>query len=186
MRTREVPQNKIKDMIYIGLFSTLIVICSWISIPAAVPFTLQTMAVFITIGLLGGRRGTLSILVYILLGAIGLPVFSGFRGGIGALFGTTGGYIMGFLFTALFMWMMEKMFGRKRIVLIFSMIVGMLLCYIFGTIWFMIIYLRTTGSVGFMTVLGWCVVPFIIPDCIKIGVAYLLVERLKKTMNFMS
>ena len=70
-----------KDMAYIGLFACLMAICAWISIPGQIPFTLQTMGVFLAVGLLGGKRGTLAVLVYVLMGAVGLPVFSGFTGG---------------------------------------------------------------------------------------------------------
>ena len=71
-----------QDITYIGLFTVLIAICSWISIPTTVPFTLQTLGVFLTIGLLGGKRGTISIIIYIVLGAVGLPLFAGFSGGV--------------------------------------------------------------------------------------------------------
>ena len=74
-----------KDLVYIALAAVLICVCSWISIPMAVPFILQTFAVFCVLELLGGRRGTIAVCVYILLGAVGLPVFSGFTGGIGKL-----------------------------------------------------------------------------------------------------
>ena len=83
------------------------------SIPTTVPFTLQTCAVFLAVGVLGGKRGTLSILIYLLLGAIGVPVFAGFTGGIGIVLGTTGGYIIGFLFSGLIMWAMEQLLGKK-------------------------------------------------------------------------
>ena len=73
---------KTVDMAYIALFAVLITICSWISIPAAVPLTFQTFGVFLAVGVLGGKRGTLSVVTYLLLGAVGLPVFSGFRGGL--------------------------------------------------------------------------------------------------------
>ena len=106
----------------IGIFAAMISICSWITIPATVPFTLQTMGIFTAIGILGGQRGTLAVLTYILLGAVGIPVFSGFSGGIGIIFGTTGGYIIGFLFSAILMWGIEAIFGRNQIVFILSMI----------------------------------------------------------------
>ena len=168
------------DVVFIGIFAALIAICSWISIPTTVPFTLQTFGVFMAVGILGGKRGTLAVLVYILLGAIGLPVFAGFTGGIGILFNTTGGYIIGFLFSALVMWGMEKLLGKKRWVLIVSMLVGLVVCYACGTLWFMVVYMNTTGSVGLATVLGWCVIPFIIPDLVKIALAYFLSERLRR------
>ena len=81
--------NKFKtiDMVYIAVFAVLIAICSWISIPTTVPFTLQTFAVFLAVGVLGGKRGSLSVLIYILLGAVGIPVFAGFSGGFGNLLG---------------------------------------------------------------------------------------------------
>ena len=183
MKTTTLKRNKTKDMVYISMFAVLIAICSWISIPAAVPFTLQTMAVFTAVGLLGGKRGTISVLLYILLGVIGIPVFAGFTGGIGVLMGTTGGYIVGFLFSTLLMWGMEKAFGKGRWIRILSMVLGLIVCYAFGTIWFMLVYTKTTGAVGIATVLGWCVIPFIIPDCIKIVVAFILTDRLKKVID---
>ena len=99
MSTVAATRSKTYDIVYIAVFAVIMAICSWISIPAAVPFTLQTFGVFIAVGILGGKRGTLSVLVFILLGAIGVPVFAGFSGGIGVLAGTTGGYIIGFLFS---------------------------------------------------------------------------------------
>ena len=81
---------KTRELAYTGILAALIAVCSWISIPTAVPFTLQTFAVFLTLGLLGGRLGTLAVTVYLLLGAVGLPVFAGFHGGLGAFLGATG------------------------------------------------------------------------------------------------
>ena len=171
-------RSKTYDLVYVSIFVVLIAICSWISIPFTVPVTLQTFGVFIAVGLLGGKRGTLAVLVYILMGAIGLPVFSGFTGGIGILAGTTGGYIVGFLFSALLMWGMEKLFGRNMKVLAGSMILGLIACYAVGTFWFMTVYAASTGPVGILTVLGWCVFPFIIPDIAKIVLALVLPKRL--------
>lgn len=99
----EIKGSKTYDMVYIAVFAVIMAICSWISIPAQVPFTLQTFGVFVAVGVLGGKRGTLAVLVYILLGALGIPVFAGFQGGMGILLGTTGGYIVGFLFSSLVM-----------------------------------------------------------------------------------
>lgn len=177
---KDTDSNKTRDIVYMSVFTAMISICSWISIPASIPFTLQTMGVFTTVGLLGGKRGTLTVLTYILLGAIGIPVFAGFTGGISVLLGTTGGYIMGFLLSALLMWGIETIMGRNQIVLAFSMIAGLIVCYVFGTAWFMLIYTQHSGVIGLSTVLGLCVIPFIIPDLIKIGVALFLTNRLKK------
>ena len=177
-------RNKLYGTIYIGLCAALIAICSQIQIPAAVPFTLQTFAIFLTCGLLGGKKGTVSVLIYILLGAVGLPVFAGFKGGVGALLGTTGGYIIGFIFTALIMWLIEKLAGKKMIPLGISMVCGLLVCYAFGTAWFIYVYTNTKEPVGFLTALSWCVFPFIIPDIIKIALALALTSRLRKLIPF--
>jgi len=188
--------SKLTDMILIGLFAALIAVCAQIQIPAAVPFTLQTFAIFLAVGLLGGKRGTVSVVIYILLGMVGLPVFAGFKGGIAALLGTTGGYIIGFIFSALLMWAMEKpvssLLGketgadsqknifRKMAGPAISMILGLIVCYIFGTAWFVIVYTNTKEPIGILTALGWCVFPFIIPDLIKIALALVLTLRLRK------
>lgn len=177
---KDTDSNKTRDIVYMSVFTAMISICSWISIPASIPFTLQTMGVFTTVGLLGGKRGTLTVLTYILLGAIGIPVFAGLTGGVSVLLGTTGGYIIGFLLSALLMWGIETIMGRNQIVLAFSMIAGLIVCYVFGTARFMLIYTQHSGVIGLSTVLGWCVIPFIIPDLIKIGVALFLTNRLKK------
>ena len=192
----DMRNSKLTDMILIGLFAALIAVCAQIQIPAAVPFTLQTFAIFLAVGLLGGKRGTVSVVIYILLGMIGLPVFAGFKGGIAALLGTTGGYIIGFIFSALLMWAMEKpvssLFGketgadskknifRKMAGPAISMILGLIVCYIFGTAWFVIVYTNTKEPIGILTALGWCVFPFIIPDLIKIALALVLTLRLRK------
>ena len=176
----QTKKMKTLDMVYIALFACLMAICSWISIPGEVPFTLQTMGVFLAIGLLGGKRGTLAVLVYILMGVVGLPVFSGFSGGIGKLVGVTGGYIVGFLASALVMWAMEALLGKKKWVLALSMVIGLLVCYAFGTAWFMELYTSSKGAITLGAVLGMCVIPYIIPDVIKIAVALLLTNILKR------
>ena len=168
------------DLVMVALFAALIAVCAWVTVPGAVPFTLQTMGVFLTVGLLGGKRGTASVLVYILLGAVGMPVFSGFSGGVGRLLGTTGGYIIGFLVAALAMWAMEAIFGKAKWVLPVSMLLGLLLCYAFGTAWFLVLYTQTKGAISVASVLSMCVVPFIIPDLLKIALALLLTSRLSK------
>ena len=171
---------KTKDLALCALFAALIAVCAWISIPATVPFTLQTFAIFGALGLIGGKRGTVAVAVYLLLGAIGVPVFAGFQGGIGALLGTTGGYLLGFLLTALIVWGMEARFGSKTGVFLLSAVLGMLVCYAFGTAWYLVVYARTKGAISLATALGWCVVPFLIPDAVKIALAVLLRGRLKR------
>lgn len=182
MTTEVMTKSKTYDMVYIAIFAVLMTICSWISIPTAIPFSLQTFGVFLAVGVLGGKRGTLAILVYILLGAVGLPVFSGFTGGLGILFSNTGGYIIGFLFAALVMWAIEKLLGRETWMLAVSMVFGLVTIYIFGTVWFMVFYMQNSGSIELGTVLLWCVVPFMIPDLIKIVLALTLSKRLSKVL----
>ncbi len=165
----------VTDIVYTAFFAALIAVCSWISIPTAVPFTLQTFAVFLSVILLGGKRGTFSVIVYILLGAVGLPVFSGFKGGVGVLLGSTGGYILGFITSALIMWAAETLLGKKTWVYILSMALGLISCYTFGTLWFMVVYNGTAASPASLSmILSWCVIPFIIPDVIKIALALLI------------
>lgn len=173
----------VKQLSFCAIFVAIMAICSWISIPTTVPFTLQTFAVFLAVGLLGGKLGTIAVSVYVLLGAIGIPVFQGFTGGFGIILGTTGGYIVGFIFSALIMWLIQKLFGDKLIIQIISMVAGLLVCYLFGTIWFMAVYTHNTGAIGLSAVLGWCVVPFIIPDAVKIACAVIIVNRLKKYVH---
>ena len=176
----EKKRMKTLDMAYIGLFACLMAICAWISIPGEIPFTLQTMGVFLAVGLLGGKRGTLAVLVYVLLGVVGLPVFSGFTGGLGRLLGATGGYILGFLASALVMWAVEKLLGDKTWTRILGMLLGLAACYAFGTAWFLVVYTRAKGAISLMSVLGMCVIPYIIPDLLKIAVALVLTGTLKR------
>lgn len=166
------------DMVYIALFAVVMAICSWISIPAMVPFTLQTFGVFLAVGTLGGKRGSLAVLIYLLLGIVGLPVFAGFSGGLAYLMGNTGGYIIGFLLSALVMWAMERILGKKKWVLALSMLLGLLVCYLFGTLWFITVYTKNSGEIGVWTALSWCVFPYIIPDIIKIVLALTICKRL--------
>lgn len=182
-QTMTAERSKIYDIVYVGVFAVLIAICSWISIPTLVPFTLQTFAVFLAAGVLGGKRGTMAVLVYVLLGAIGVPVFAGFSGGLGIILNNTGGYIIGFIFSALIMWLMETLLGRKLWVQTLSMALGLIACYAVGTAWFMVVYTRNTGAVGLATVLGWCVIPFIIPDVVKIALALVLSGRISKVIK---
>lgn len=169
-----------RDIAYIGIFAALIAICSWISVPTTIPFTLQTLGVFLAAGVLGGRRGTLAVLVYLLLGLVGLPVFAGFTGGPGALVTPSGGYLIGFFFSALLMWAMERAFGQKLPVLGVSMVLGLLVCYAFGTAWFMVAYPMGGEAVGLWTALTWCVFPYAGFDALKIALALGLAAQLRR------
>jgi biotin transport system substrate-specific component len=185
--TTSLPKSRwtARDLAYMALLAVIIAVCSWISIPATVPFTLQTFAIFLAVGLLGGKRGTLAVLVYILLGAVGIPVFSGFAGGIGVLFGSTGGYILGFLGSALVYWLITAHFGSRLPVRIIAMVLGLAVCYAFGTAWFMVVYARTSGAIGLATALSWCVLPFIIPDLCKLALAVILTDRIARHIKIL-
>ena len=173
----------VEELTRIALSVALIAVCSWISVPLMIPVTLQTFAVCLVTALLGLKSGLWAVAAYILLGAAGLPLFSGFRGGPAALLGTTGGYIVGFLFTALSVGLGVKLFGRRLPVLLISMALGVLLCYVFGTAWFMVVYTRNSGPVSLGVVLGWCVLPYLIPDGVKILLAALLTRRLAPVLT---
>lgn len=188
--TAKTPQKnrhtnqRVLDLTYTAMFTALITICSQITIPTGkIEFTLQTFAVFLAGAMLGWKRGTLSVLVYILLGAVGVPVFAEWSGGLGALFGMTGGYIIGFLFTGLIVGLMCDKFGKKLWVLIVSMVIGLLVCYAFGTVWFMIVYTQQVKAIGIMEALGLCVFPFLLFDGAKIAAATVLVNRLDKVVK---
>ena len=171
------------DLVYIALAAVLIAICSWISIPTTVPFTMQTFAVFLVLSVFGGKRGTIAIILYILLGVVGIPVFAQFTSGIGILLGSTGGYIVGFVFMGLVYRLIVHFLGKKLWAEILAMVIGLAVCYSFGTAWFMIVYAQSNGAVGLATVLAWCVIPFIIPDLIKLGLALTLVRRLSPVLK---
>ncbi len=172
-----------KEMAYIALFAIIIAMCSWITVPAVVPFTMQTFGVFMALGVLGGRRGTFAVGVYLLMGIFGLPVFSNFTGGIGHLFDATGGYIFGFLLSALVVWALEKPLSKRSAGLAISMVIGLIGCYLLGTVWFVMVYTGNTGEIGWISALVICVFPYIIPDGIKIALALTLSKRLRKLIQ---
>ena len=152
-----------------AFFAALITVCSWLSVPIGdIAFTLQTLGIFLSLTILGGKWGSVSILIYLLLGAMGLPVFSSFRGGIGMLLGATGGYLWGFALGGLVYRLLER-FGSLP-----GLIAAQLVCYVCGTAWFA---MYSGGGIGF--VLLRCVVPFLIPDFLKIWLTLYLKNRLK-------
>ncbi len=173
-------QNRIpvRDLTYIAFCTTLIVLCAWIRIPFIVPFTLQSFGIFLSVAVLGGRRACASVLLYLLLGAIGLPVFSGFSGGIGILLSSTGGYLFGFLIPPLFAWLSTNSNMKHKVLL--SLLFGQLLCYTFGTIWYICLYVTSYNTASLVSVLSICVFPFILPDALKLIFALTLAKKLKK------
>ena len=166
-----------RDVALVGLFAALTVICAWISVPLGpVPVTLQTFAVFLAAALLGPRRGTLAVGVYILLGVVGLPVFSGFKG----LNHVTFGYVLGFLPLGLLTAAAEKLFPGRKLALPMGMALGLLVCYLIGTVWFWYVMHFRGTEYGFGKILSLCVVPFLVPDLFKLGLAYFLSKKLAK------
>ena len=165
------------DMAYIALFAVLMAVCSWISIPAVVPFTLQTFGVFVAVSVLGGKRGTLAVVLYLLMGVVGLPVFAGFSGGLGVLLGSTGGYIIGFIVMAVIAGLFIDN-CRKPWIQLIGMIVGTIVCYLFGTVWFCIV-----AGYTFQAALAVCVIPFIPADLVKMIIAMIIGPMIKKRIR---
>lgn len=166
-----------------ALFAALIAVSTMIQIPGTVPFTLQTMAVCITAGLLGTRKGIVAVLVYLCMGAIGLPVFSGFSGGVEKLLGVTGGYLMGFVLTVPVIGIGKRLFPNSKAALALSMVLGVALCYVVGTAWFYFVYTSRGEAISLYAVLSACVFPFLLPECVKIAAAVEITWRLRKIMK---
>lgn len=171
-------KNRIKNYVLISLFTAIIAVCSFISIPSVIPFTLQTLGIFTSLTVLGGKRGTVCTFLYIVLGIIGIPVFAGFSAGPGHLLSATGGYITGFLFLCLCYSLVTELFGNSLKVKAIGLISGLFTCYLFGTLWYMWSYLKTFDIQSFFSTLTICVLPFIIPDLIKILSALFIDKKL--------
>ena len=160
-------------MVLCSLLAALTAICAWIAIPLpGISFTMQTFAVLLTLGLLGGRWGSVSILLYLLLGIVGLPVFTGFRGGAAALLDPTGGVLWGFLACGLTYWAAEKL-GKLP-----AMVAGMMVCYICGSWWFSLYAGVSMGAAAMA-----CVLPWLIPDGIKLALAYSMAKRIGRNVT---
>ena len=159
-----------------SLFAALLAVCAWICIPVSdIGITLQTFGVAQALLLLGGKWGSISIFIYLLLGCLGAPVFSHFQGGFGVLLGATGGFLWGFLLSGLTYRVLER-FGK-----IPALVCAQLVCYLCGCLWFSY---YAGGGLGL--VLLRCVVPYLIPDAIKLWLAYSLSKRLRKVITFPS
>ena len=173
-----------KDLVFIALSTTIFIVCTFITVPFYVPFTMQTFALFTIIGLLGTKRACIAVTLYLLLGIIGLPVFSGFRGGLGILLGVTGGYLIGFLLTAFLSGTLIKLIYKNHksgfIKYFICMGAGLCLCYLFGTLWYLTFYTNSAEPVSAVSVLSVCVFPFVLPDIAKIVLSYYVVRLLKK------
>lgn len=168
-----------KDMCLCALFAALLAICAWISIPIPainVNFTLQIFGIFLALLTLDGLRGTVTVVLYLLLGAVGLPVFSGFRGGISAFVMPSGGFLVGFVLTGLVYWAVTAVFGQGKWVRLAAAVAGLVPCYVLG-VWWMYRFYDTPVplSAKLLTALG-----FLGPDCVKILLAWLLSGKLRK------
>ena len=162
---------KIRNMTRCALMASAMVLCAWIAVSVgSLAVSLQTLGLFLTLGLLGGRLGTVTVAVYLALGAVGAPVFTGFQGGFGALLGPTGGYLWGFFAAALLWWALEGRLPR-----LFIMMLALLVCYLCGTGW----YMHLTGT-GPWAALLCCVVPYVAGDAAKMIIADFLISGLKK------
>lgn len=172
-------KSKLKKIMRIPLMTALTVICAWIQIPISPPITLQLLGVFLSLTLLGGYHGTVSVLLYIALGAIGLPVFSGFCGGVGHIFGIGGGFIIGFILSALIYLVLEKLIGTDGIRLVIILIIATAAVYICGALWYAFVY--TGGGFGAIAAaFAVTVLPFVLPDAIKIFLTVLITSRVKR------
>ena len=165
-----------KQMVLIALMTAVTCVLGPLSIPlpfSPVPISLTNFAIFLAIFVLGMKNGTISFIIYLLLGAVGVPVFSSFRGGLQVLAGPTGGYLIGFIFLALIMGFALDHFDRKLVPTIIGMIIGMAVCYAFGTVW-----LAKLLSLSFKEGLMMGVIPYLPGDAAKIIIAAIVGPKL--------
>lgn len=178
MMTKEIRIPTLQ-LVLCAVFAALTAVCAQITIPiGAVPISLSLLPPLLCAALLSPRYAVLSMAVYLLMGLCGLPVFSGMSGGPGKLFGVTGGYIIGYIpcvWLASFLihrtW--KNMIGKCA-----AMALGVLVCYAFGTVWFMVI-----RGMDLMSTLSICVFPFLPFDAVKIILAAFLPGRLEKPLE---
>lgn len=170
---------KTRDLILCGVFAAIISIMAQISIPlpGGVPFTLQVVAVAMAGIILGAKRGTISVIIYVLMGAIGLPVFANFSGGISTLLGPSGGFIISFPLMALISGAFAKK-SKNMLFIFLGVFIGAVLNYLCGTLQFMII----TNS-SFIYSLTVCVAPFVLLDAFKWAFAVLVGIRIKENKS---
>lgn len=169
-----------KELTLCALFAALNAILSQISIPIGpVPINLAHISTFVAAGLLGARHGALSQFVFVLLGAVGLPVFSGFTGGLFRVVGPTGGYIIAYIGTAFITgFIIERSGKRTMTVLAAAIYSGWIVTYLFGTLWYC--YITHTN---FAAALMVCVVPFLPGDFLKTGLSIFLIKKLSPVLS---
>lgn len=160
-------KNKIISLVVIGVFAAVLAALSQIAIPmpSGVPITLQTYAVAFCGYVLGAKRGTVATLVYVALGAVGIPVFAGFVGGFGALIGMTGGFIWGFIPMTALCGVGTK--SSNRIFAVLLGVAGLLVCHLFGVVQFMLV-----SNTDFIKSVLLVSVPYLIKDVLSVAAAY--------------
>lgn len=184
-------RSSISRLIMCALFTSLTAVGAYLSIPlpfTPVPVTLATLAAMLSGTLLGSKYGSISQIIYIFIGAVGVPVFHNFTAGIGIITGPTGGYLLGYVAIAFFagLYRNNRCSSEKTIhpnpsstvKLVFLLAAGNVICYTAGTLWFVI----STGS-SISAALLSCIVPFIPGDILKILVATFLTKRLKPVIQ---
>ena len=171
-------RSRLRWLVLTALLAGLTVALSQIVIPIQpIPVSLATLAVLCAGGILGSRRGALSQLVFVLLGAVGLPVFAGFKGGLAAMAGPTGGFIAGYILAAFVAGLICER-TQKLPLIILGMILGAIFYFTPGIIWFMMI--TKTDLAGALAV---CVLPFLPGDAAKIALASALTWRLRAVLK---
>ena len=176
------PLINTKNLVISGMFTAIICVMAQIQLPTQpVPFTLVVLAIFLAGALLKPPYAFFSVLAYLLLGAFGLPVFAGFTGGISYLFGKTGGYLMTFPIMAFVISMFyHKARKAKMVWLTVGMIIGLILCYVLGTLWFSYI-----TKISYYLSLTYCVFPFVLFDSIKLIVALIISGTIRQGLTTM-
>ena len=172
------PRGGVRALVGTALMAAVLCVLGPLSVPIGpVPVSLGTLGIYCAVYLLGWRRGALSVLIYLLLGLAGLPVFSGFAGGLARLAGPTGGYLMGFLpMAGIAGFAVER--GERRAALFAGLAVGTAVLYAFGTAWYCVL----TGS-GLMAALALCVLPFIPVDLGKMALAAALCPVVRRRVQ---
>lgn len=175
---------KTRDYVLCGLFAAILCVSAFITIPllfTPIPLTMQVLAVAVTAAVLGGKRGAIAVLIYVLLGCLGLPVFSGMKGGIGIVAGATGGFIWGFIPQAFVAGTIcDKVFstgknGKEIVKVIAALSLGLCILYSFG-----VIQLMYVANMSISKALGAAVFPFVPFDIFKIAVAAIIAVNLRK------
>lgn len=170
----------VKQMSLAAIMTAVTCILSPISINIGpVPISLGTFAVSLSVCILGRNLGMLSYLLYLLLGFIGLPVFSNYGAGVEKLLGPTGGYLIGMIFLAFIGGFAVEKFSKSPIKQYLGLMLGIAFCYLLGTLW-----LSKVLSMDFGKALSVGVIPFILPDAIKVLLALVLGKKIRGRLSF--